>query len=430
MRNNIQSLTISLVDESSFFINGDNNYSLINKGANKHVKEFVSIYPISNYEILKFLEGIIKIISNLHDELNHSTSFYYFTSYSSSINSGVYLSVFFPILLPTLFKILTSTNNKHYLLVTGATITPIFYLINYFLFLFMWNYLNKNTGLLTNDSLKSSIYLKDLFICWLNALFFLLTILSLIFGLTIKLLKSYFSFGQEEILDIIYSIKTMNNVFVITFSIFISIINFSLSVIITPTIVFLVNIIFGSGKLIDITFSILNVACLIFSLELDLSDLICKYTTFCVSLMNYIFIKIVNILIKTNYIEKFGPDVYMIRNSLSMWNSVLGREFFCGKYSKYFSNDIKIECNSENLSKIKLVFELYKTMKTFPILQWLTWVSINHEINCTGSGAVIDILGVLTKLIADSIHLKSTTFQYLIFGIISGVSISTSLLLI
>ncbi|KAK6589211.1 hypothetical protein RS030_213444 [Cryptosporidium xiaoi] len=430
LRNNIQSFTISLIDESTNIDNEGIRYSPKRNGKNEFSSEFVSIYPIPNYDVFRFLEGMVKIISNLHDELNRSTNFYYFTSYVSSTDINVYLSVFLIILLPMLLKTVNNIYYKCNFLIIWAIVAIIYYLFNCIILILIWDYFSERIKYLVTEYSKINIYFEDLIIDLVNKFFLLISVINLIFSLLIKLLKDCnTTFDQDKINNANYSVKTMNNVFIITFSVFISIKNFSLSVIVTPILLFLVNIIFESRKLVYVVFCAMNIACLLFVLELDLNSLICTITTSFIYSMNFIFIKATNILILTNYMRNFGSDIYRARNALSTWNSVMGREFFCGKYSKYLSNNLKIECNSENFSKIKIISELYKIMKKFPILQWLTWISISNDIKCTGKECVVsNISKLVTKFVCDSIHLKSNTFKYLIFGIVPAISISLSLL--
>ncbi|KAH7647416.1 hypothetical protein FG379_002537, partial [Cryptosporidium bovis] len=380
LRNNIQSFTISLIDESTNIENEGIRYSPKRNGKNEFSSEFVSIYPIPNYEIFRFLEGMVKIISNLHDELNRSTNFYYFTSYVSSTDISVYLSVFLIILLPMLLKTVNNIYYKCNFLIIWAIVAIIYYLLNCIILILIWEYFGERIKYLVTEYSKINIYFEDLIIDLANKFFLLISVINVTFSLLIKLLKDCNSaFDQDKINNANYSVKTVNNVFIITFSVFISIKNFSLSVIVTPILLFLVNIIFESRKLVYMVFCAMNIACLLFVLELDLNSLICTITTSFIYSMNFVFIKATNILLLTNYMRNFGSDIYRARNALSTWNSVMGREFFCGKYSKYLSNNVKIECNSENFSKIKIISELYKIMKKFPILQWLTWISIAND---------------------------------------------------
>ncbi|KAH8742024.1 hypothetical protein FG386_003526 [Cryptosporidium ryanae] len=428
LHNYIQSFTISLIDESSHINGGLIQYFLKNNDESESFPEFISIYPIPNYEIFRFLEGMVKIISNLHDELNRSTYFYYFTSYVSSIDIGVYLSVFLIILLPILIKTLSNIYYKCNFLIIGAIVTTTYYLINYIAFIVLQNYLTKNIKYPSFEYLESDIYFENLIIDLVNKFFLLTSIVNVVFRLSLKLSEKYIKFGKGKIIDAIDSVKSINNIFIIIFSVFISIKYFSLSVITTP-ILLLFNNIIESRNLIDKAFCTINVACLLFLFKPDLNYLICTITTFYIYLINFISIKTTNILLITSYMNNFDSDIYRARNALSVWNSVMGREFFCGKYSKYLSEDIRIGCNSENFSKIKVISELYKIMKKFPILQWLTWISIFNDKQCIDKrGIGNNISKFVTKFVRDSIYLKSKTFQYFIIGIVPAISLSLSLI--
>ncbi|EEA07247.1 uncharacterized protein CMU_001180 [Cryptosporidium muris RN66] len=101
---------------------------------------FITSPIIQLSDLVKALEGIIRIQSNLHEELHHSFNFYLFTSYISHISSGVYIYPIIFLCTSVVFQIISllqrSSSPLYFLISLGClgyfilTMFPIYWLIN------------------------------------------------------------------------------------------------------------------------------------------------------------------------------------------------------------------------------------------------------------------------------------------------------------
>ncbi|KAH8583706.1 glycosylphosphatidylinositol anchor attachment 1 [Cryptosporidium sp. chipmunk genotype I] len=239
LQNNIPSFTLSLVDESSIENNKIRGY--FKKIHDKN--EFISIFPIQQFEIYKFLEGVVKIQSNLHDELHQSSSKYYYTSYFSTLGFGIYSTPIILILISFFIGILERLSKESSILLIGiilsafmiSTTTPVV-LLAVHIFDKMGYSLFQCSNLLTLKSLNLWVF----FIMLIFLVFFSTFFVTLIINLLIKIFRIQKNSCTYK--DIIISIKMMNYIFLIVFSILLSTKNFSILVFAIPIIALIIFI--------------------------------------------------------------------------------------------------------------------------------------------------------------------------------------------
>ena len=156
-------------DSSSFNYKKFKTLSFLNENL-KDKYDFISSIPISLPDILRFLEGIVKIQSNLHNELQHSASFYYFTSYFSSVNFSICMAALIPFLLPFIFQVIIFLKNRDNILIIGAAIATFFYSVIFITYYLLDKYfLNKIQyfRIECNDEQELDIYIQKPLIIFL-----------------------------------------------------------------------------------------------------------------------------------------------------------------------------------------------------------------------------------------------------------------------
>ncbi|KAK9173542.1 Gaa1-like GPI transamidase component family protein [Cryptosporidium meleagridis] len=425
LQNNINSFTLSLVDEFSMA----NNKIWDHFKDSNDVNEFISIFPIQKFEIYKFLEGIVKIQSNLHDELHQSSKKYYFTSYFSTLNFGIYLVPIILMLISFAIGILTHISNESSILLIGIILIACLISITAPIILLVMHLFDKMGYFLfdcSNLSESKYINLWPLFIVLTFVVFFVTFFVTSSINMFITLFNIQKNSSVYK--DIINSIKIMNNIFLIIFSIILSTKNFSILVFIIPIILFIIFITDSSTFRKFMMWTILLVILLNFCLyNKKRNDYACILSKIAMR-TRYFLIGIANILHSKHFIYSPGFDISKARNSASIWNSVLGNEIFCHK--QYFSEAINNFCRRLSLDSFDQVSKQYKMIKSIPILQWISWVEIKIEKNmCNYNGR--NFYEIFTEnlfhLFRDDRCLKSTILKHLLIGLLSPLILALSL---
>ncbi|TRY52630.1 GPI transamidase component Gaa1 [Cryptosporidium tyzzeri] len=426
LQNNINSFTLSLVDEFSIA----NNKIWDNFKDSNDANEFISIFPIQQFDIYKFLEGIVKIQSNLHDELHQSSNKYYFTSYFSTLNFGIYLVPIILMLTSFSIGILAQISKESSILLIGIILIACLISITAPIILLVVHLFDKmGNPLFHCSNLSESEYtnLWPLFI----ALTFVVLLITFFVTSSINIFIKLFNVQKNSSAykDIINSIKIMNNIFLIAFSIILSTKNFSILVFIIPIILFIVFIMDSSAFRKFIIWTIFLMILLNFCFYKKKRDYYACILSKIAMKARYFLIDIANILHSKHFIYSFGFDISKAKNSASIWNSVLGNEIFC-RNKQYFSAEIDNFCNRLSLDGFDQVSKQYKIIKSIPILQWISWVEIKIEKNmCNYNGK--NFYEIFTEnlfhLFRDDRCLKSTMFKHLLIGLLSPLILALSL---
>ncbi|KAF7458606.1 putative glycosylphosphatidylinositol anchor attachment protein 1 [Cryptosporidium felis] len=375
--------------------------------------EFISLSSIQQAEILKILEGVIKIQSNLHDELHRSNNRYYYTSYFSVLNFGIYLIPLILILFPSFINIITQLSNDNGLLIAGTAFSTLFYstvisILNFTSQMFEINYFSNNRF----ENLNLLMGHRN----WILFAFFVVVLIALttiLFKVLICLLNSQKTGSRVEILT---SIGIAKEIFIIIYSIFLSITNFSVSIYLIPFIIS-INTVFYNIKLRTATILMVSLFFLHFLIGQGLNGLIWTIITYILKGIMYILINIVNFMFNRNLIFNFGFDINSARNSASVWNSAMGNEIFCGEKAPLYLDIITNGCLLQ-INDFDHISVQYKIIKSIPILQWINWVEIKYKEN--RNNKYIDLIAeVISCLIRDATYLNSRTFRNLIIGVFS-----------
>ncbi|KAL3129048.1 hypothetical protein CHM_3g2325 [Cryptosporidium hominis] len=426
LQNNINSFTLSLVDEFSIANNKIWDHFKDSNDAN----EFISIFPIQQFEIYKFLEGIVKIQSNLHDELHQSSNKYYFTSYFSTLNFGIYLVPIILILISFSVGILAQISKESSILLIGIILIACLISITAPIILLVVHLFDKmGNSLFDCSNLSEPKYtnLWPLFIALTFVVLFITFFVTSSISIFIKLFNVQKNSSTYK--DIINSIKIMNHIFLIVFTIILSTKNFSILVFIIPIILFIIFIMDSSAFRKFLIWTIFLVILLNFCFYKKKRN----YYTCILSKMamkaRYFLIDIANILHSKHLIYSLGFDISKAKNSASIWNSVLGNEIFC-RNKQYFSAEINNFCNKLSLDGFDQVSKQYKIIKSIPILQWISWVEIKIEKNmCNYNGK--NFYEIFTEnlfhLFRDDRCLKSTMLKHLLIGLLSPLILALSL---
>lgn len=423
MQNNIHSFTLSLVDE--VFIENDELVDYFKKSHNTN--EFVSIFPIQQFDIYNFLEGIVKIQSNLHDELHQSSSKYYYTSYFSTLSFAVYLTPLIPMLISSAIGILVQISKKDSMLLIGIILAACLLSITIPILVLTENIINK-MGYFSlkcpNSKIAKSVNLS----AWFKALIFvvLLSTYLVIFCINIFIKLLRIQKNSRIYKNIIISIKVMNNMFLLVFSIFLSIKNFSILVFLIPIISLIVSITDSSTARKFTIGSIFISTILNFYFDENKKNWTCLLSKI-ITKARYLLLGIANVMHSNNLAYNFGFDINRARNSASIWNSVMGNEIFCHNEHQY-PKSITNFCN-KLLDNFDQVSRQYKIIKSIPILQWISWLEIKTEKKfCDNRKSLYEIFTEnLFHLLKDDRCLKSTMFKHLLIGLLSPLILALSL---
>ncbi|OII74200.1 uncharacterized protein cubi_01044 [Cryptosporidium ubiquitum] len=422
LQNNIPSFTLSLVGEAPI----ENDQLVDHYKKSQNTNEFISIFPIQQFEIYKFLEGIVKIQSNLHDELHQSGNKYYYTSYFSALSFGTYLIPLIPMLISSTTGILIQISKGNSILLIGiiliacllSSITPI---------LLLTGYITDKMGYFSfecsNFPTERFAYLS----VWLKTLTFLVLFSTSLITFCIKVFIKLLGIQKNSNIyrNIIASIKIMNNVFLLVFSVYLSIKNFSILVFLIP-IILLIALITDSSTIRRVTIgSIFAAIILYFHFYGKRKNLACLFSKI-IMRSRYFLIDIANALNSSNLTYNFGFDIKKARNSASIWNSVLGNEIFCHNEQHLIGTNSF--CN-RLLDNFDQVSRHYRTIKSIPILQWISWLEIKIEKNfCNKKRNLYEIFTEnLFDLLRDDRCLKSTMFKHLLIGLLSPLILALSL---
>ncbi|KAJ1607355.1 hypothetical protein OJ252_2856 [Cryptosporidium canis] len=371
LQNNINSFTLSFVDEIAVDSSGSNSPS-----RNSYEKnEFISIFPIQYFEIYKILEGTTKIQSNLHDELHQSIGSYYYTSYYSVLSFGFYLIPLLLMLVPSVLEVLVQITANNCLVLVGIIITA-FLISSSSSILLLIRHLLENIDYLPSGCLHSTtedVYLRY----WLTILFLLLLSTAMVTYSIKKIIKLLMVRKDSNAYrNIKNSMKALNNIFILVLSIFLSTKNFGISVFITP-IILLINLIMDSS----IIKKCLIMVFIILTMDLYFNSWLGGWTCLIIPILfkktSYFLISIANFLYSKNFTNNIGFNISSARNFASVWDSAMGNEIFCGNEGMLPIGIIS-QCN-KHLDNFAQMTKQYQIIKIFPILQWIRWAEIKFD---------------------------------------------------
>lgn len=428
LQNNIPSFTISFVDESPA-VNNEPAHSL----KNIHKKEFISIFPIQSFEIYRILEGITKIQSNLHDEFYQSTRRYYYTSYYSVLDFGFYIIPLFPMLLSSLLEILVQISTENSVILIGIVVAA-FLLSTSISILFLTIYFVEQIGYFSfrcpHFLMVENMNLRGLFATLSLSLLFSTALVTFVIKMLIKL----FRIRKDNCIykNIITSIKAVNNIFIVIFSIFISIKNFGTSVFVIP-IILLINLIISNSTIRRFSIRIIILTALLnFYFKEWLRSRGCLLATIIIRKTRYFLLWVANFLYSKNLTNNFGFNINNARSFASVWDSAMGNDIFCHN-DDHFPRGIVNMCNTQ-LDNAAQMTKQYKIIKTIPILQWISWIEIKLEknvCNYNNGGSFYDILTeTLFHLFKDDMCLKSTMLKNVLIGFLAPLILALSLTLL